>query len=105
MGEWTLTVQDIEALAAKLDEVEATFDDRQRALLLAIFRLAGEALVARRQEEVSGFGMPTVSEIVVTKPTDIASPALGDALRPGSGQQTYLSVTMNTATISSISWR
>ena len=104
MGDVTLTVRDIEDLAAKLNEVEASFDDRRRALLLALFGLAGEALVARRQEEVSGFGTPSVHEIVVTKSTDIASPHLGDALLPGPGQQAYLSFTMNDSYVTSISW-
>jgi type VI protein secretion system component Hcp len=52
-----------------------------------------------------GFGAPSLSEIVVTKPTDLASPHLGDALRPNAGQQApYLSFTMNDASVTSISW-
>jgi len=104
MGELTLTVGDIEDLAATLVELEAAFDDRQRTLLLAIFGLAGEALVARRQEEVSGFGTPSLSEIVVTKPTDVATPHRGDALLPGAGQHAYLSYTMTETFVTSISW-
>jgi hypothetical protein len=104
VGELTLTVGDIEDLAAKLNELESAFDDRQPTLLLAIFGLAGEALVTRRQVEVSGFGTPSVSEIVVTKPTDVATPHLGDALLPGPGQRAYLSFTMTDTYVTSISW-
>jgi type VI protein secretion system component Hcp len=82
MWEMTFTAQDIEGLAAKLDQFEAGLDDRERTLLVAILGLAGEAAVTRRQDEVTGFGLtpPVVRAMVVTTPTDVASPGLGSVL-------------------------
>jgi type VI protein secretion system component Hcp len=88
--EITLNREDMKSLGATLDQVVQTFDDRERVLLLAIIALAGEALAARAGDEVSGFegSAPSVSEIVVTKTTDTASPGLFEsALGSGSPQE------------------
>ncbi len=85
MTDVTLTRDDLASLGRRLDEVVGGFDDRERLMLLALLALAGEALQARADEEadVSGFDrestVPTVSEIVVTKSTDSASPNLFQA--------------------------
>lgn len=50
--EITLTSDDIDALAAKLDSLDLT--DDERALMLAMFQLAGDAL-GGQSDEVSGF--------------------------------------------------
>jgi type VI protein secretion system component Hcp len=78
MPEITLNREDLTNLGATLDQAVQTFDDKERTLLLAIIALAGEALAARASDDVRGFegNAPSISEIVVTKPTDVASPSL-----------------------------
>lgn len=83
MAEMTLTAQDMVELVQRLDHMEPELDERQRTLLLAVFSLAGEALAARRQDEVAGFAMPSLTGIVVTTPTNGPPPSLTNAsVRP-----------------------
>lgn len=44
MADQTITPEDIAALASKLDEMAAVLTDTEKALLLGIFKLAGQAL-------------------------------------------------------------
>jgi len=76
MADLSFDGQDIDDLGRKLDQVAAGFDERERLLLVAIITLAREALAARAEAEVTGFGAPSVSNIVVTKDTDSSSPNL-----------------------------
>lgn len=47
---------DIDTLAGKLDALEAHLTDRERAILLLVFRLAGEEL-SGESDEVEGFSL------------------------------------------------
>jgi type VI protein secretion system component Hcp len=79
MPDLTLTRDDMKHLGSTLDQMAQTFDERERVLLLTIIELANEALAARATDsEVTAFatGTPSLSEIVVTKPTDVSSPGL-----------------------------
>ena len=51
----TVTVADIESLAAKLEGLEI-LDDQERAALTSVFLLAGQA-VSYRADDVSGFSL------------------------------------------------
>ena len=55
MSDITLSSEDLERFAAKLDELEDRLTPEESALLLAVFRLAGEALAEQADDEVSGF--------------------------------------------------
>ena len=55
MADQTITQSDIAALASKLDEVADVLTDKEKALLLGVFKLAGQAL-ANRVSGVSGGG-------------------------------------------------
>jgi hypothetical protein len=55
MPDITVTKEQVEELAAKLDRLGEELDDEERALLLAIFALAGEAVGRRSDEDVEGF--------------------------------------------------
>ncbi len=80
MTEPAFGVEDLGSLGQKLDAAARGFDEGERNLLHAIVALAYEALAAREDEaEVSGFLLPTVSEVEVTKSTDAASPVLFQA--------------------------
>jgi hypothetical protein len=59
MADYEFTTEDIESLGTKLDGL-GQLDDRDRALLLAVFQLAAQQVDDRR--DVSGFGMglPTI---------------------------------------------
>lgn len=78
MAEMTFSPEDIRALATKLDDVTAGFDERERALLVATIGLARETLASRAKGEVAGFGSgrPAFDPMVVVKHTDMATPDL-----------------------------
>ncbi|CCV14639.1 hypothetical protein [Mesorhizobium sp. STM 4661] len=49
MADQAVTQADLAKLAKKLDEVADVLTDKERTLLLAVFKLAGEAIAARVQ--------------------------------------------------------
>ncbi|WP_374544515.1 hypothetical protein [Rhodoblastus sp.] len=55
MADQTITADDITALASKLDEMAAVLTDTEKALLLGIFKLAGQAL-SSHMSNVTGSG-------------------------------------------------
>ncbi|MCI4678168.1 hypothetical protein K9U39_15145 [Rhodoblastus acidophilus] len=55
MADQTITAEDIAALASKLDEMAAVLTDTEKALLLGIFKLAGQAL-SSHMSSVTGSG-------------------------------------------------
>jgi hypothetical protein len=105
---FTFTAQDIKDLGAKLDEMEANFDDREQTLLLALIGLAGESIVARQQEDVVGFsGSPSVSEMVVSTqgsapPNPFQYACAGVAGAGGSSQ--FLTFKFSSVSVKTISW-
>jgi hypothetical protein len=90
MGEIAFGRQDIEDLTAKLNGMEDALSEREKILLLAMLSLAGEALRARGQDEVTGFGIQSVSGIQVTTLTNTPLPPLGDAFSAAAGTQPHL---------------
>jgi hypothetical protein len=54
MADYEFTTEDLNALGVKLDSLQPPLSDREHALLLTIFTLAGEQLESSR--EVAGFG-------------------------------------------------
>lgn len=57
MSDITLSPEHLDRLAAKLDELDGQLTRDESALLLAVFRLAGEALAEQLEDEVSGFAV------------------------------------------------
>lgn len=53
----TVTSAQLEALAAKLEGMSGSFDGDESATLQALFALAGDAIAARDEGEVQGFGV------------------------------------------------
>jgi hypothetical protein len=53
MADQAVTQGDLANLAKKLDEVSDVLTDKEKALLLAVFKLAGEAISARLQGAAS----------------------------------------------------
>jgi hypothetical protein len=49
MADQSVTQADLANLASKLDEVADVLTDKEKTLLLAVFKLAGEAIAARVQ--------------------------------------------------------
>jgi type VI protein secretion system component Hcp len=82
MAEMKFSPGDISALATKLDDLTGDFDERERALLVAIIGLARETVDTRAEGEMTGFasGQRGMTGIVVTKPTDGSFPTVGGAL-------------------------
>ncbi len=74
MSQVTLTRDDLERLARRLNELADTLDDRDQLMLLALFALGEETLTAGGDDEVEGFVAPR--DITFTKQVDVASPAL-----------------------------
>jgi len=87
----TMSQSDLENLAAKLDASAGELTERERALLVAVFTLAGEAVAARRQleQEVSGFGGDGTAVFTLATPGG-PIPSFGEVvsahLGGGSGQ-------------------
>ena len=69
MAEITVTKEEIDELATKLDGLGADLDEEERGLLLAVFALAGRA-IDRAGDEVEGFtagsGLPAGSRVQVS---------------------------------------
>jgi len=57
MSEITVTKEQVDELASKLDRLGEELSDEERALLLAIFALAGQAIATANEAEVAGFAM------------------------------------------------
>jgi hypothetical protein len=55
MADITVTKNQVEELAAKLDRLGQDLSDDERSLLLAVFALAGEAISERSGQDVEGF--------------------------------------------------
>ena len=53
MSDYEFSTDDVNALGVKLDSLQPELSEREQALLLTIFRLAGEQLESRT--EVAGF--------------------------------------------------
>ncbi|WP_296710511.1 hypothetical protein [Rhodoblastus sp.] len=70
MADQTITPEDIAALASKLDEMAAVLTDTEKALLLGIFKLAGQALSSR---------MSTVASAGQQESGRLAAPSSGVA--------------------------
>ena len=75
----TLSPEDLEALAAKLDRLGDQLSDGERKLLIALFDVAGRALAAD-PPEVEGFLLlPAVQKVRESATRFAPSPSLGSA--------------------------
>lgn len=83
MSDVQLSQGDIDSLAGKLDEFSAVLTDKEKALLQAIFGLAGTAL-GEASSEAEGGGarmaaLATFSDARISLPTKL--PSMSDAFR------------------------
>ena len=76
MADQTITADDITALASKLDEMATVLTDTEKALLLGIFKLAGQAL-SSHMSNVTGSGGQQESGRVAAPAAGVASLSSG----------------------------
>lgn len=79
MADLEFTSKDIDALAGKLDDVGANLDDREKAMMLAVFQMAGDQL-AEAATEVEGFAATSYSPAFKVASMQ-AMPSLSDGFR------------------------
>ncbi len=82
----TLSVEDVNALADKLDRLDDQLSSDEKALLLAVFRVAGAAIEAREAQsegEVEGFAFGSPGFGVA--PNAPLSEGFRNAFSPGVG--------------------
>ncbi len=80
----TMSLDDVEALAAKLDGLEGQLDDNEKALLLAVFQVAGAAIQAQASE-VEGFSLNFTPSFGVEQNHAPLSQGFRNAFSPGVG--------------------
>jgi hypothetical protein len=84
MAEISIGVAEIEALGAKLDTLDGVLSDTERALLVALFGMAGQAAVAGEGDEVSGYADDgRLGTLVVQEPAPKLSSGFVDSFKPG----------------------
>ncbi len=85
MPDITVSADDVDRLAAKLDQIGTQLDSDEKALLLAVFQLAGEQIAthtaAAPEDEVSGFQMGDAMQPFGLSYSSIPSGALGQGFR------------------------
>jgi len=91
MPEITITADDVDRLATKLDEIGDQLDSDEKALLLAVFHIAGEQIAAHAGDadpdradadsEVSGFQMGGSMRPINVSYSSIQPGALGQGFR------------------------
>jgi hypothetical protein len=75
--EETITKEDVEQLAAKLDTIGEQLSEKEKVILLTVFRVAGSAM-AEQAEEVAGFnfGSPAFASVAVNRLEGSSLPSL-----------------------------
>jgi hypothetical protein len=75
--EQTITKEDVEQLAAKLDTIGEQLSEKEKVILLTIFRVAGSAM-AEQAQEVAGFnfGSPAFASFAVNRLEGSSLPSL-----------------------------
>src|SRR5687768_9539784 len=86
MAEIEFTARDVDSLAKKLDTVGKDLEERERAMLLAVFRLAGDQL-AESTNVGGGRFEPKANAFKVTTADKLPSLANGfkNSFKPGVG--------------------
>lgn len=84
MPDITITADDVERLATKLDQIGDQLEPDEKALLLAVFQVAGEQIAAHAsgapEDEVSGFQMGS-SRLMNLSYANIPAGALGQGFK------------------------
>jgi len=81
----TLSLEDVNALADKLDRLDDQLSTDEKALLLAVFRVAGAAIGSQDgAEEVEGFGFAAPGFGISPSQVPL-SEGFRNAFRPGVG--------------------
>ncbi len=94
MPEVTITAEDVRRLGAKLDALGERLDEREHAVLLAVFGLAAEAWAGREEAEVAGYDLGTGLVLQWSGPL----PSPSDGLLPFGDSSTARDVSSGMAT-------
>jgi hypothetical protein len=74
--EITISVEEVDALAGKLDSLGENLTENEKAVLLLAFKLAGDQVAAESDSEVEGFGVGS-AQLLVRSPGALPSLSSG----------------------------
>jgi hypothetical protein len=96
MPDITINADDVDRLAVKLDQIGDQLEPNEKALLLALFKIAGEQIAVHAADapgkEVSGFEMGGAMRTMNVSYSDIPAGALGQGFRGSFSSQGAASI-------------